>query len=247
MADPVWGLLAKSAEDPTTIDQAIESAIIAHEADPTAHLGPGESLEQHKTNEVIDHPAQSVVADKFSVTNSLINYALGIFNPGALDNCLGIGGAPSMSIYQNSSFSGDGNYYIDTILPYDVGYNGGDIVWNFFITAGNGSGTWTASVKGNFAKLELKYGYYRIGYYTTSWQYSSWIAVQDLYFKKFRFFYNSIDGQLEVYLGANLVFSHVHPIAFEDDELTFNAYINRGNLSNASLQVGGFSYALDGV
>lgn len=64
MANLVWGDLAKSQVDPQLITEAISEAIANHEADPTAHLGDGESLEQHKANEVLDHPQQSVVMDK---------------------------------------------------------------------------------------------------------------------------------------------------------------------------------------
>lgn len=64
MALPLWGQLEKAQDDSTTIDEAIAAAILAHEADPEAHLGEGESLEEHKTESVIDHPAESVVTDK---------------------------------------------------------------------------------------------------------------------------------------------------------------------------------------
>lgn len=61
-----WGSLAKDQSTSTTIDQAIASAIVAHKADPTAHLGAGESLASHKASEIIDHTAGSIVPDKFS-------------------------------------------------------------------------------------------------------------------------------------------------------------------------------------
>jgi len=64
MADPAWGALAKAQDDPQTIDQAIAAAIATHESDSDAHLGAGESLETHKSQEVIDHPAGSVLGDK---------------------------------------------------------------------------------------------------------------------------------------------------------------------------------------
>lgn len=64
MAEPTWDALAKNQTDPQLITEYITAAIAAHEADPEAHLGPGESLEQHKTNDVIDHPAFSIVNDK---------------------------------------------------------------------------------------------------------------------------------------------------------------------------------------
>lgn len=65
MAD-TWGFLPKSQVDPETIEEAIARLIAEHEADPQAHLGSGEALETHRINEVIDHPAGSVVADKTS-------------------------------------------------------------------------------------------------------------------------------------------------------------------------------------
>jgi hypothetical protein len=60
----VWGELAKAQDNNQKINEAIDEAIANHEADPTAHLGSGESLEAHKTSEIIDHPARSVVYDK---------------------------------------------------------------------------------------------------------------------------------------------------------------------------------------
>lgn len=59
-----WGTLQKSAEDSSTIDDAIAQAIADHEADPEAHLGDGESLQAHKSEDVIDHPAGSIIQDK---------------------------------------------------------------------------------------------------------------------------------------------------------------------------------------
>ena len=64
MADLIWGNLEKSLDDPTTIEQAINNAIEAHNNDPEAHLGAGQSLENHKTADVIDHPAGSITTDK---------------------------------------------------------------------------------------------------------------------------------------------------------------------------------------
>lgn len=61
---PVWGQLQKSLDNPETIEEAIIRLINEHAADPTAHLAEGESLNMHKTDEVIDHPAFSVVNDK---------------------------------------------------------------------------------------------------------------------------------------------------------------------------------------
>jgi hypothetical protein len=56
--------MTKAQDDSTTIDQAIQAAILAHEEDPESHMGVGESIENHRVNDVIDHPQGSIVADK---------------------------------------------------------------------------------------------------------------------------------------------------------------------------------------
>lgn len=63
MAD-VWGLMPKSQVDPETVEEAINRLIAEHEADPQAHIGVGESLETHRTLDILDHPQGSVLADK---------------------------------------------------------------------------------------------------------------------------------------------------------------------------------------
>jgi len=66
MSIEVWGQLPKAQDDAQTIQEAIDASILAHEEDPASHLGTGKSLENHKTNGTIDHPASSIVPDKFS-------------------------------------------------------------------------------------------------------------------------------------------------------------------------------------
>lgn len=65
MTLPLWGTMQKAQDDSSTIDDEIDAKIAAHDADPTAHLASGASLAAHKAYEVIDHPAGSVVGDKF--------------------------------------------------------------------------------------------------------------------------------------------------------------------------------------
>jgi hypothetical protein len=79
-----WGLLPKSQIDSTTIDAEIDAKIAAHEADPTAHMGVGESIDMHRKNDVIDHPANSVVADKYApyLSGSLLFHEDGRGAPG---------------------------------------------------------------------------------------------------------------------------------------------------------------------
>lgn len=64
MAEPNWGLLEKSQVDDETIEEAIDRLIAAHNDDADAHIGAGKSLNTHKTQETVDHPADSIVEDK---------------------------------------------------------------------------------------------------------------------------------------------------------------------------------------
>jgi hypothetical protein len=66
MAEPTWGLLKKAQDNEQLIDEAVAAAIAAHETDPDAHTGAGEALETHKSQETVDHPVGSVLADKES-------------------------------------------------------------------------------------------------------------------------------------------------------------------------------------
>lgn len=69
MALPLWGQQEKSQDSTQTIEEAIAEAIANHEADSEAHLGSGESLETHKQEDIIDHPAGSVLPDKWTFSD----------------------------------------------------------------------------------------------------------------------------------------------------------------------------------
>lgn len=66
MSLPLWGSLEKATDDSETIEEAINRLISEHESAPTAHLGEGESLQNHKAEGVIDHPAGSILGDKYT-------------------------------------------------------------------------------------------------------------------------------------------------------------------------------------
>lgn len=65
-----WGEMTKAQDDAQKINEAIEQAIAEHEADPESHMGEGESIENHRINEVADHPAGSVLADKWTMSEA---------------------------------------------------------------------------------------------------------------------------------------------------------------------------------
>jgi hypothetical protein len=130
MAEPLWGALQKAQDDDQTIAEAIEAAILAHEEDPTAHLGDGESLSEHKHETVIDHPAGSIVPDKYSyeqaayrpLFEALTPYTVSGSPVAALPNgvLLGSSGTPYTAVkrihapLQSSGFSA--GFGIDSLL-----------------------------------------------------------------------------------------------------------------------------------
>lgn len=72
MSIETWGEAPKSQIDPEKIEEAINRLIAVHEADPLSHTGENESLQAHRQNEIIDHPAGSLVPDKNSFKQSQI-------------------------------------------------------------------------------------------------------------------------------------------------------------------------------
>ena len=73
MAIDVWGTLPKSQTDDETIEEAIDRLIAVHDDNENAHIGAGKSLNTHKAQEVVDHPAYSVVRDKIKFDRFIID------------------------------------------------------------------------------------------------------------------------------------------------------------------------------
>lgn len=61
-----WGALGKAANDPTTIDEEIQSYIAAHNADLNAHGLNGYALYIHRSDNPLDHLDYSVTGDKIT-------------------------------------------------------------------------------------------------------------------------------------------------------------------------------------
>lgn len=60
----VWGQLPKAQDDPRTIQEYIDEKIAEHNSEILAHLKEGQSIDQHRKEQVADHPARSIVNDK---------------------------------------------------------------------------------------------------------------------------------------------------------------------------------------
>jgi len=133
MADPVWGLLQKAQDDPETIEEAIVRLIGEHEADAGAHTGTGESLETHKAQEIVDHPAGSVLADKETMTEFVIKDDLksldGWITAGDISNT----NWPGIDLYIEYAVVNKSSMYVQSSVPSSFFNTGFDML--FQITA----------------------------------------------------------------------------------------------------------------
>jgi hypothetical protein len=107
-----WGLLTKSQTDPETIEEAINRIVGEHEAEPTAHLGEGESLEAHRTNDIIDHLAGSIPFDK--TTPYELSYKNYFISPSTYDGDGNIfqSGGGEIYLYDYHVANAESNVYI---------------------------------------------------------------------------------------------------------------------------------------
>jgi len=127
MALPTWGMLEKSQVDSETIEEAIARLIAEHNANETAHLGEGQSLQSHKAEEIIDHVVGSVVADKMSKTETIAQTTLDAFGGWTY-----VGEAPSIKwpgiqFHAAASFGAITKVFTDGSFAY----NSNDLVNNF--------------------------------------------------------------------------------------------------------------------
>lgn len=247
MSIEVWGLMPKSQIDNETIEEAIERLIAEHEHDPTSHLGENESIEAHRKSEVIDHLALSIVPDKFSNAETFVNIGTYPVETGETENATISGGNMWLSVMQSSPTSGAGTALFTTINPYDLNYNDGDIIFDFMLYAYGYAGTWQTSFDFTWGTVQLKYGYYRVGYYDGSWHYTDWIAHSVFNPLRFRFFYKQVDGKLYIYLRNELVATFTFTPYFIDDETMLMQFlINRGTATSATLVFGSCKIWMDG-
>jgi hypothetical protein len=242
-----WGSLPKAQDNQQTIDEAISSAITQHEQDPTAHLGEGESLQQHKSNEVIDHLKNSIVPDKFSNLQGFLQIPVIPPNPDLVDNADLENWSPFMGLYQTTDKTGEGTYSIANFVPSDLGYLNGDVLVDFMLSTNGSIGTLKNQFLFGFGKIEMTKTQFRVGYYTTSWQYSSWINADCTKLLRFRFEYLSDTHILNVYLKNTIVFTISYTIAMSYNEFNIYAVINRGTSSADTFLFGNIQYWLDGI
>lgn len=61
MPDPIsWYLLPRTVDDVESIMEAIDAKLLTHNQDPSAHGQSGEVVEEHRSDEPVDHPDYSI-------------------------------------------------------------------------------------------------------------------------------------------------------------------------------------------
>lgn len=238
MADFTWGSLEKSQTDSTTIDEAIDAKITAHNNDPDAHLGDGQSLQSHRASEIIDHLAESIVPDKSNSGNKWLNIPTNADNDIYFENASSyyVGLFPSM--YENSPSTGDAYSHLQNYAFTDFAVSSKDFIFDFVFSLLGSTGTKTASFICQFARIDLKDGYYRIGTYNGSWVYSSWIAYTQKEFQRWRIYYSAIDNTIYFFLQGNQIASVVQTPVFASSDYLIDVLLNRGTSTNSFINFG---------
>lgn len=123
----IWSNLAKAVNDATTIDEALATAVQAHDDDPNAHLEAGQALTTHRAAEIIDHLAESVVNDKIHSTARAYTAIVGSGTDGDYDT-IQSALAYVVALGGGTIYLVPGEYYLSGIveLPISVNLLGSD-------------------------------------------------------------------------------------------------------------------------
>lgn len=239
MSIETWGMMPKSQEDAETIEEAIDRIVAVHEAAPTAHTGENESLAAHRENEVLDHLAGSVVADKFSSSNRFIAYPYTPDFDSYSENYTNFYNGALNVLQHNSALTDSAlaqwvNYQIA-----DMGWDSGDIVVDFQFSGGGASGTWQGEFNVLFAKVQVKTGYYRLGYYNGSWQYGSWISYSSFMADRWRIYFSAVDGVIYFFFNGQSVGNFTATPQFDTSDYMFNVNLARGTSVWSTVYFGG--------
>jgi len=240
----LWGSLPKAQDDPQLITEAITAAIAAHESDPTAHLGDGESLEQHKSNEVIDHPAQSLVPDKFNSSNKFSLIPVNNLTDVHLENESDFIPGFIAQLWSSSPITGTSFARLLEFNLSNLGSVSNDFIINFLFSAYDTTGTWQGSFNALFARVDIKQGYYRLGYFDGSWHYTSWVSYTLAFAQRWRIFYEASSNTIFFYLNSVEVYSVVQTPTFDSSDYMIEISLSRGTSSPAFVIFGDISVGI---
>ena len=240
-----WGSLPKDQTSNQLISEAITEAIVAHEEDPTAHLGVGESLEQHKNNEIIDHPAGSVLPDKQDMTdfNIDVNFqSLDGFNTSGSANA----SALRLSLYVESPSINTSRAYF---IPFQEDeYSEDSYSMLLQCVSWFSNGTLSDGII-EFSRLgfEVEHGRIR-GYYWTdgfaSQEYTAWYTVDMNSMKALRAQYFSLEGIARFYVEGDLIGELEYPFTPQVEDVIVDLKHTRNSEVDSYLYVSSLKVSL---
>lgn len=252
MALPLWGQLEKSQGDDQTIEEAIAAAIANHEADSEAHLGSGESLESHKTEDIIDHPQGSVLADKQTMTELSASTIFESLDGWSTTGDVATGDIPGMRIYVESGWQDEGSISTQPQVPKNFRDSGKDMLFqmlaHFDIT--------TTDIDANFGFLNGLdvtpdgFGFvvddgdlFAYARQSTNENKSSAISIDLTLDHVYRVFLDATEEEIYYFVDGTLVATLAIPgIGWQDDGGP-QIWLNRGTASDGQLRVGVLNFS----
>jgi hypothetical protein len=210
MAEPLWGELAKSLDSNETIEQAITRIVSEHNDDTEAHLGAGQSLNSHKTETIIDHPAHSIVMDKIP----FLQYEeyIGDISSAFTDTEFGTVNFSNFFISGRTGFDGDFFGWRAMNFPTGSSYGNGDLIIQFTLNIqGSTSSARTCGISlsnGEIEepdRIEIRQDtgaiYFRI-YESDILVYEVQIGAGPNYNELVRIWWDSVHGKIILYRGT---------------------------------------------
>lgn len=212
MSVETWGEMPKSQIDNEKPEEMVARLIAVHEADPTAHAGDNESIDVHRKNTVIDHPASSIVPDKFSnnqptMQNFFTSVTAYTYHGSVSQTGLGYvwlhttNGSPAVSDIQIPLTFLDNKLYPDNdiIIDFVMRLVKGGSVYSCDITIGDSSCGFGFKIDQNGIKCFINVDDTQV--------ISSYISYTTGTAHSFRIFVSNVDGAIYFYIDGVQVYS----------------------------------------
>lgn len=134
MSIETWGQMPRAGDDPETITEYVDRKIAEHNENNQAHLGEGESIDEHRKEKVIDHPEGSILADKLTNTEQVVQDSFtnldrwttsgSVATPSFSGVILAVDSDMQQAlIHSGSPFIGSINYEKEYVLQYTLGFS----------------------------------------------------------------------------------------------------------------------------
>jgi len=241
MSVETWGEMPKSQIDSETPEQAIARLIAVHEADPEAHTGENESLQAHRQNEIIDHPASSIIPDKFSNNQpTMLNF---FTSPSTYTTHGSVAQSGNGLVYLYTTNHSPVVSDIQIPLPFlDAQlYPNNDVVIDFALRFIKGGSTYSASViigdsSCGFGFLISQSGLKCFINIDDTQVISDYITFQDGTAHSFRVFISNVDSAIYFYMDGVQIYSTAL-FGFGTQIYDASLYVSTASGSNSSSSV----------